>query len=410
MKERFRPVFLTGIARSGTNLVGRMLCANPGVMVSIDAYLPLFRSLRNALLRHREGYEIGGKRRKEALQDSYFGGEEIRDLDCLHGGNLDLRFDSEEWPTLQAQLKSRASDDAADLVPHLSQLHGAETYRELFDRALAVIAKARNAEDRAWIGMKDVWVVDFFPAIARSYPGARFILILRDPRAAVASNQPAKGTSQFGHPISYARHWRKNVADAVRYRDDSLLASRCLVVFYEDVLRNPEGEARKWCEFLDLPFDPAMTDPSQFKDFTRGGVWAGNSSFENTPEIDARRADRWRRGLEPEIARTVDFVCGPEMRLAGYVPDKDYREERPEPEVLEYYIRSNQDPCSWRSDSGDPLEDYGRELFRYALLNFSTGAAPPDLIRRCFLFEEVYGLVRNRSLDVLRTGHGRDRA
>ena len=42
------PLFVTGTARSGTNLVARMLDAHPEVSVACDPYFPLFHSLRNA--------------------------------------------------------------------------------------------------------------------------------------------------------------------------------------------------------------------------------------------------------------------------------------------------------------------------------------------------------------------------
>lgn len=403
MSKGFRPLFLTGVARSGTNLVGRMLCAHPEAMVAIDAYLPLFRSFRNALFRKREDHPGGNSFDPESpLRDFYFEDGQTEDLDFICQGDLDLPFDGQEWPKLLERLVSRASDDASDLLPYLGELGGAKSYRDLFDGALEIIAKARSAHDRAWIGPKDVWVIDFLPALARSFPEAKFVVIFRDPRAVVGSNQPAKGTSQFGHPISYARHWRKNVSMTVQYRTDPALSSRICVVFYEAVLQDPQGEASRLCEFLDLPFDPAMVDPTAFKDFTRGGVWAGNSSFENRPEIDRGRADRWRRVLEPEIAGMVDLVCGPEMRFAGYEPDRDYRVENPGPEILEYFIRSNREACSWRSDSGDPQRDFGNELFRYALLGVRKGIASRDMVRRCFLFEKVYELLREAPEESLR--------
>jgi hypothetical protein len=398
-----RPLFVTGLARSGSNLLGRMLSVNKDIMLAMDPYLPLFKSLRNAIVRKNGDAKLAEFFDNDPpLQDYYFDDREISILDMVLSSDLDIPFQKQEWPILIEKLISRASDDAADIVPFLDILKKAKTYRELFEGSIEVIAKARESQYRKWVGAKDVWTIDFFPALARSFQEAKFLVIIRDPRATVASNQPAKGTSQFGHPVSYASHWRKNISLAINYKSRHELSSRIYLLFYEDLVSEPRRITEDLCSFLEVNFDPAMLEPKNFIDYSKGGIWEGNSSFQNSLEIDQARADRWRNTLEPEIIKMVEFICGPEMRLAGYEPYNDYTLEGPEPGFLEYYIKTNGDEYSWRTDFSDPQKDFGYELFRYSLLSTSSNInIPLQLIRRCFLFENIFNLVRHGEKKIL---------
>ena len=52
------PVFITGVARSGTTLLAKMLNAHPAVRVASDPLFPFFHSLRNALIQRGAGPEV----------------------------------------------------------------------------------------------------------------------------------------------------------------------------------------------------------------------------------------------------------------------------------------------------------------------------------------------------------------
>jgi hypothetical protein len=203
--------------------------------------------------------------------------------------------------------------------------------------------------------------------------------------------------SQIAHTLSYARHWRKYVAFARRYASDPGLADRLLVVTYEQLVTEPHKTAGELCKFLEVELDADMLDPDRYVDYSTGGTWRGNSSFAPTmSRISDEQRERWRTHIEPRALRLVEFVCGSEMRLVGYEPVSDADSTEPGPEVLQYMIENGRQPCSWRSDFGDPQLDYGFELFRRALLNVPEESLDSQLIRRSFLFEEVFRAIRQR--------------
>jgi len=288
--------------------------------------------------------------------------------------------------------------ECADLIPHLTALMG-PTYKHMLDNGLGIIAKARDAGGRRWVGFKEVWTVEFFAPLASAYPDARFIVLLRDPRAVVASMHAIDklDASQVAHTLSYARHWRKYVAFAEHYRNDPLFANRLKVLNYEQLVIEPEKTARALCDFLEIRYDADMLDPGKYPDFSKGTVWKGNSSFEETLSgISVGQVERWRTTLSPQALKLVEFVCAPEMSLAGYQVVTQAEDQWPDSDVLEYLIQNGRQRCSWRSDLGDPQQDYGFELFRRALLAGDDRSPDRGLIRRSFLFEDVFRHLRRQ--------------
>lgn len=392
MKEKF--VFITGIARGGTSLIGRMVDAHPRLSIAIDAYLPVFRSLRNALLAAEGGN--GGFDPSLPLQDGHFTDRQLRWLDTVLAGDLGVAFDAAELPDLQERFRERASDESADLLPLIDGLGGA-TYREFIANALALIPAARPDETAEWIGVKDLWIIDLFPALARGYPDARFVLILRDPRAIVASIHGYRpiDPSQCAHTLSVLRHWRKALACATAFAADPLLADRFRVVRYEDVVQAPEPHARELSALLGLDYDAAMLDYNGLTDHATGEKWQGNSTFDETLQgISTAPTERWREKLPEKAVRFAEFACDADMRLAGYEPVFAPDELSRDPGILSFLIEDNKEYASWRSDFQDPQRDYGYEAFRRQALRMGGDGLDRDTIRRSFLFESYYGKLR----------------
>jgi hypothetical protein len=380
--------------------VALLLSAHREVMVASDPYLTLFRSLRSAIIRAQPPGSGLAFDPASPLQDYYFTDERVAIMDAIQRSGLDVPFDPEEWETFLERSIARGGVMAPDLAAHFEQLRGRD-YREVFDHACRLVASVRGAADRRWVGFKDVWIIEFFGAIARTFPDARFVVVLRDPRAIIASMMAIDDPAQVAHALSYARHWRKHVAFIEHYRQEPHIAHRLHVLSLEDLVTDPEGRVRGLCAFLDIAFDPGMLDSRNYFDYGKGAVWAGNSSFERTTSgFNRALTERWRQQLDPRIRKLTDVVCGPDMELAGYCPDADTRFD--DPDVLDYLLDTNDVPVNWRSDLGDPQRDYGFELFRRALLARPQSAPPPadQLVRRSFLFPEVYARLRAARIPV----------
>jgi len=377
-----RELFITGIARGGTSLVGRMIDAHPAAAIAIDAFLPLFRALRNSILLER----MPDFDPARPMEDGYFSADQRARLATLWQGRLDCPLAGTDLAALRDALRRRAADESGDLVGTVGNIAGM-TPGELFDDALLRIAASRAAPADGVIGMKDLWAIDLLPALARGRPSARFIAILRDPRDVVSSvlGFMAIDPGQVGHVLSIARHWRKLVATLHALAADPLFADRLLCVRYEDVVGDPASFTRRAAAFVGLPDDGSMLRADRFRDHNTGGKWLGNSTFDTALSgITARPRERWREKLPPEAVALVELTCGPEMADAGYPVTLPETAHVARADVLSFLLADGQRACSWRSDSGDAVRDYGCELTRRAVLALPDADA--TALEDAFLF------------------------
>jgi hypothetical protein len=181
------------------------------------------------------------------------------------------------------------------------------------------------------------------------------------------------------------RHWRKSIALNRQRLHDPELAGRFHLVSYESIIRNVEANAYALSQFLDIDYQPVMIALSE-------GGWIGNSSYKHDRrDVYKDSLLKWRDQLSDSQIASIEYLCGPEMRLTNYsssMPDCISLG------ALNYLLYSGRETVSWRSDSGDEFADLSGEALRHVLLD----ACPIDselMIRRCFLFSETHHAIRN---------------
>ena len=379
-----RPFFIIGTARSGTNLLARLLDSHREIRVALDPAMPVFRSMRDAIVAKQEDRRLIERFPPGCpFQDYYFEPLGHRLLDAVLSAETDILLGPDEVMRLRGACASRASLESSDMAESLLGLHG-QTYTEIFKSIFSIIADSRP--NAVWVGCKEVWIEDFIPVLARCLPETRFICVERDPRAVVASllALTRSDPSQSAHAPSYMRHWRKSVALTRRYLADPKLKSRLMLIRYEDLVADPEHGAQRLCNFLDLKFDSAMLALSK-------EGWSGNSSYAHREKnIYQGSLERWKNNLMPKTFATVDFLCGPEMKFTPYKPAASSETDN---SVIECLLNANREKYSWRSDSGDALSDFAWEALRQRILG-QNGAYSEELLRRCFLFHETFQSIR----------------
>jgi hypothetical protein len=355
-----------------------MLDRHPLVSVALDPLMPLFRSLRNAVVAERaRATVVQGFSPASPFQDYYFDPQGAAMLDLMLETPADMPFRQGELTGLRDKVANRAALESTTLGAKMYALDGA-TYGAVFQSALEIFASMKSSA--SWAGSKEVWALEFLPFLARVFPDARFYILERDPRAIVASllAMAEKDPTQAAHAPSYLRHWRKQVALMRRFETDVALSGRVRCVSFEQLASSPLEEARRLCQELEIDYSSEMLRLS-------ADGWMGNSSFQHDGrDIYAETIDRWKRELPESVVQAVDYFCGPEMRLTPY-----QRVTKPDPAtVLAYLKQASAQPGSWRSDSGDLLTDFGGEMIRHLMVT-ANGVSEEMLTRRCFLFKDT---------------------
>lgn len=167
--------------------------------------------------------------------------------------------------------------------------------------------------------------VFYIRRLLKLYPQARFVVMVRDPRAVLASQKMrwqrrrlASAGSQVPlresirawinyHPFTMARLWNRAQDQLLRAMDHP----RVLAVRFEDLLTDPEVTVRRICEHCDIDFQPDMLDIEQV-----------NSSHESSGSqrgFNRNTVAAWQKILEPTELSVINRRCNAHMLRHGYI-------------------------------------------------------------------------------------------
>lgn len=272
------PVFLVGCPRSGTTLLQRLLDAHPFVAVAPETHF----IRRFWLPRTKYG----------ALSDESCFGRLIDDIAAMPEF-ADMKLDPGRF--------NAAARRAERSVP------------ALFDLLLCSFGERRGARI---VGEKTPNHLLYMAILESFFPGARFVHIIRDPRAVVSSWRTVPwSTGTIGGDAGV---WRRYMRTAWKQPPSR---GKLHVMRYEALTRHPEQELRRVCDFLGIPFDPSMLSFHQREpetiDFARE-PWKRGAAL----PIQARAHDDWRRRLSPDQVEEVEQLCWTEMVRLGYEPER----------------------------------------------------------------------------------------
>lgn len=160
--------------------------------------------------------------------------------------------------------------------------------------------------------------------LARWFPEARFVHVLRNPYAVVNAEARDKSVHRSRRHRVY-RPLAKSLYFLERNRRH---LDRYRVVRFEDVVLETESTMRELAEFLELPFRPSMLRPT-----IGGRPWGGNSrtvdgEFEG---VDPRPVHAFRDQIAPLDVAVVNRYFGPMLERHGYerLPDPGWRKWLP---------------------------------------------------------------------------------
>ncbi len=332
-----KPLFVSGTARGGTNLAIMMASVLPEVALVQDPYLALLKSFRNTLMaRDRvEGFDL-----HSPLDEYYYDDRRLDVMRRIQDATLDVPFDAQSLDELREVLANRMRLSAPLMLPYLGELQGG-TYREVMERGIEIIGKAWKKPDATWMGFNDNWAIEFFGPLSNTFPDAKFLSIVRDGRSAVASHvrileaqhtnplyMYEKQPNMVALTLSFVRCWRKQVAFTRHYQHT--LGDRLHVLSYEQLVTDPEREARRLAAFLEVEYRTEMIDASKFI-AGDGNVWLPNSNHENAPQgrIYADTIGKWKSTLSPDMVDLVEFVAGPDLAFAGYETTRTFDDRMP---------------------------------------------------------------------------------
>lgn len=275
------PFFVVGASRSGTTMLRLMLNAHPRLAVPPE--LKYFS-------RASAGLWLDGWRAPELSAADY---------EAHVRGYLERRADVFEPMGLEALARRILAAPDRDLRT---------PYRAVAEAWARHHGKARWGEKTPanlyWVDV----LVDMFPA-------ARFVYLVRDPRAVVAS---MNRIPYYGPDTALnALNWHRATTNGYDRLTGAVAEDRRTVLRYEALVEAPEREVRRLCSFLGEPYEPAMLD---FHRDSERYMPAEIQTPTVTQPVTAARLEAWRATLSPSDVSTVERLCAEGMARFGYAP------------------------------------------------------------------------------------------
>lgn len=227
------------------------------------------------------------------------------------------------------------------------------TFRKFIRECLAAAAQR---EGKRFVSEKTPDNVFCFRELAELFPDAKFVFVVRDPRAVLHSMHKVQARARAqGRTVGVGSSlWddMRYVAKAIEHGDRFHRSepTKCFVVYYEEFVRSPEAVARALCEFIEVNYSSLMLrtsddNPAVMSVVQSDGVWYTAEMY-NRP-IDEAGADAWRK----EMSRTRS------LRVA------DYFAQQSSPVLSRYGLKRAASLVRW-SFLPDRLWEKGRNWYR----------------------------------------------
>ncbi|GAA4707805.1 sulfotransferase [Phytohabitans rumicis] len=163
-----------------------------------------------------------------------------------------------------------------------------------------------------WGDKRPAYVTNL-PALARLFPDALFVHVIRDGRDCVASLKQMpwhrtgiyQAISAWAQAVDHGR-WAARVLGPGAYHE----------IRYERLVTNVGPELAALCRFLHEEYDPAMTDPAALATLAVPDRKSWHARTRSA--IGPDRIGRWRSILEPWEAGLCEAVLGGRLRSLGY--------------------------------------------------------------------------------------------
>ncbi|WP_188149406.1 sulfotransferase family protein [Teredinibacter waterburyi] len=230
----------------------------------------------------------------------------------LRSGTTLLRLILDHHPDINAfgEFEAAVSEAVGNTWPELSSFHEflatdrqAGSYNFTVDKSLSYeqlvhsfVAQLHQRNPKSIIAASVHSRQDLLPKL---WPNARFIHLLRDPRDVARS---CIGMGWVGNVFEGAKYWLEPEQhwDLLKQQ---VKPEQIFEIRYEEMVKNPEQELTKLCEFLGLTYTDEMLQLEARTSYTRP---------------DAKFAEQWKRKMSVAEISWVEHHCKEMMQQRGY--------------------------------------------------------------------------------------------
>ncbi len=281
------PVFILGSHKSGTSLLRNLLDGHPDLFViPLEAhFFELSGYWVEYAMRSTRPRQLEFEQWVESLAGHI--AQSNTQADVTGDSVLTSRWDLDVF---QSTLRTTAAEDFAT-ADHARLL---ERY---VDALYASLHHDRAARRPARFVEKSVENAEFAPLLARWFPDARFVHIMRNPYATLVAIRRHSGMGVF----PFLKRAVESLRNSYYYAHlNPNVLSNYRVIRYEDLVTNTESVMRTVAEHCNLAWQPGLLRPT-----VMGEDWGGNStSGQGFQGLSDRPLHAWKtkiHALEVEL-------------------------------------------------------------------------------------------------------------
>ena len=381
-KMKKENLYIAGMFRSGTTLVARMLGNHKNVACASDAYLPIYKEIRNKV-RRSTSENCKHYTDNDPFSDYYFDIENNNIYKNIQEFKPSKEIiEDRTLQDLKRKIHTYALPYSQKLAKEIDRLEG-RTFEEVLRNAYQLVNNIYGDDESLIVATKEVWTNEFNITLQKSNIVDKVIHIVRDPRAVIASNI----ASGQAYPLIFSlRQWRKIAGIAIRSRQ---LENQELLK-YEDLVNDKEEISNKLCNFLDIDYDSSMICEETFKD-GEGKPWKRNTSYKNKASNRIQASNDWVEILSKKQVMFIEKYAHKEMRLLGYKPLNSKYPERIG------YTEENMQYANWiqQYSNYNWENEEEKENNRLGLINLGDNISDKE-IRYNFIDNDIYQCLRGR--------------
>jgi Sulfotransferase family len=174
----------------------------------------------------------------------------------------------------------------------------------VFEALMRTILGVATDSDEIW-GDKSPSYISHLPLLAREFPEAKFVHIVRDVRDCSLSAHRAWGKSL----LRAAQRWQDDVSKC-RADGSNLAAGRYVELRYEDLLADPRGTLGSICAFIGVALEEQMLAPVSGTEDKGDAKGMSALLTSNVRKYESR--------LAPDVVRRIESIACETLRDLNY--------------------------------------------------------------------------------------------
>ncbi len=299
-------IFIVGCARTGSKLHADMLNASSEINLTDELHFLAPRWVRNDF---RKQVELVGH-----LQDN-------RNLEHLIEKMYTGKFAGTFWKKPSSNIIGSPPQTIFDLdkIELLERLM--KTKRKLKDIFECLIVMQAERQNKKRAGAKFPVDIGYFETLYHWYPNAKFIHLVRDPRAiytSMVSMDRKYGVMNNGLLKRQGRPIQRLLYLVSRYRKAAQIHkkyegnSNYYVSSFEDMVNEPQERIQSLLHYLNINYEEAMLQP-RIRSSSYGIMQASQDRG-----FDANVINRWEQHIPRGAEKLLRITLSSEMKLFGY--------------------------------------------------------------------------------------------